>query len=102
MMGSRTPAAAAGRITDAQLRALVAVAEEGSHTRAARRLGITQSAVSHAITALERILGQALIERSASGVRPTAAGTRALPHAREILRLKAALVRDAAAEAPGV
>ncbi|HEX7049064.1 MAG TPA: LysR family transcriptional regulator [Longimicrobiales bacterium] len=101
MMGPWTRAAAAGRITDAQLRALVAVADDGSYTHAARRLGLTQSAVSHAITALERLLGVALIERSARGIRLTAAGARALAHAREILRLKAALVQDVAAAGRG-
>ncbi|HEX6535054.1 MAG TPA: ATP-binding protein [Gemmatimonadaceae bacterium] len=87
--------AAAARITDAQLRVLVAVADTGGFTEAARRLGLTQSAVSHAITTLERRLGVTLVERTARDVRLTGAGARALAHARELLRLEEALVRDA-------
>lgn len=47
-----------------QVRSLVAVAETESFTRAAERLGVTQSAVSHSIRALENLLETQLIERS--------------------------------------
>lgn len=97
MTARSAPAATAARIGDAQLRALVAVADHGSFSGAARRLGLTQSAVSHAITALERLLRVALIERTTRGARLTEAGERTLVHARELLRLKEALVREAAA-----
>src|SRR5439155_1512437 len=58
------------------LLALQAVAEEGSFGRAAIRLGYTQSAVSQQIAALERIVGEKLIERPGGPrpVSPTEAG----------------------------
>ncbi|MEP7000180.1 MAG: LysR family transcriptional regulator [bacterium] len=82
-------------MTDAQLEALVAVADAGSFTQAARRLGLTQSAVSHAVTGLEQSLSVALIDRSAQGARLTNAGERVIQHAREILRLKGQIEQDA-------
>jgi molybdate transport repressor ModE-like protein len=75
------------------LAALQAVAEEGSFGRAAERLGYTQSAVSQQIQALERIVGQRLVERP-GGPRPvslTEAGELLLRHAAGIVaRLQAA------------
>ena len=67
--------------------ALVAVAESGTFSRAAERLGYTQSAVSQQIGTLERIVGTPLFERP-GGPRPvqiTAAGETLLAHARAIL-----------------
>ena len=46
---------------------LVAVVELGSLTKAAQRLGCTQSAVSHSIDSLEAELGFALVKRSRAG-----------------------------------
>src|SRR4051794_20094172 len=75
------------------LAALQALAQEGSFGRAARRLGYTQSAVSQQIAALERIVGEQLVERR-GGPRPVAlteAGRLLLAHADAIVaRLKAA------------
>jgi DNA-binding transcriptional LysR family regulator len=75
------------------LLALQAVAEEGSFGRAARSLGYTQSAISQQIAALERIVGQQLIDRP-GGPRPvtlTDAGVLLLTHTRAInARLAAA------------
>ncbi len=75
------------------LLALQAVAEEGSFGRAAHSLGYTQSAISQQIAALERIVGQQLIDRP-GGPRPvtlTGAGSLLLTHARAInARLAAA------------
>ncbi|MEK8052286.1 LysR family transcriptional regulator [Ideonella sp. DXS22W] len=51
---------------------LLAVAEEQSVTRAAQRLGLTQSAVSHALDKLRAIVGDALFVRSGRGIVPTA------------------------------
>ncbi|SEM61635.1 LysR family transcriptional regulator [Nonomuraea pusilla] len=65
----------------AQLRALVAVAEAGGFGAAGEELGISQSAVSHAIAALERALGGPVLHRGGD-VRPTPLGREILPHAR--------------------
>jgi DNA-binding transcriptional LysR family regulator len=69
------------------LRALVTVADTASFSRAAVSLGYAQSAVSQQIAALERIVGERLIERSAGPkpVHPTAAGAVLIRHARRIL-----------------
>ncbi len=59
-----------------QIRAVIAVCEEGSFTRAAQRENATQSGISQQVAAVERQLGVRLFERSASGVVPTPAGLR--------------------------
>ena len=59
-----------------QIRAVIAVCEERSFTRAAARENATQSGISQHIAAVERALGVTLFERSTVGVTPTAAGTR--------------------------
>lgn len=51
---------------------LLAVYEEGSVTRAAQRLGVTQSAVSHGLDKLRAIAGDPLFVRSGRGIQPTA------------------------------
>lgn len=51
---------------------LLAVYEEGSVTRAAARLGVTQSAVSHLLDKLRGIVGDPLFVRSGRGIVPTA------------------------------
>jgi DNA-binding transcriptional LysR family regulator len=75
------------------LAALQALAQEGSFGRAAVRLGYTQSAISQQIAALERAVGERLVERP-GGSRPvtlTEAGRLLLAHADAIVaRLKAA------------
>ena len=63
----------------------IAVAEELSFTRAARRLHLVQSGVSAAIRSLERELGCALFERTSQQVRLTGAGAALLPEARATL-----------------
>lgn len=60
------------------LLALVAVAREGSFTRAALQLGLTPSALSHAVSALEATIGVRLLERTTRSVSPTPAGRRLL------------------------
>ena len=59
-----------------QIRAVVAVCEEGSFTRAAERENATQSGISQHVAAAERALGVKLFERTSNGVTPTPAGLR--------------------------
>jgi LysR family nitrogen assimilation transcriptional regulator len=59
-----------------QIRAIIAVCEESSFTRAAARENATQSGISQHVAAAERTLGVKLFERSAAGVTPTPAGQR--------------------------
>ena len=58
----------------AELSAFATVAEERSFTRAASRLGISQSALSHSVRGLEKRLGLQLLARTTRSVSPTAAG----------------------------
>ena len=62
----------------ADLIAFIAVAQERSFTRAAARLGVSQSALSHALSRLEKRLGVRLLTRSTRSVAPTDAGERLL------------------------
>lgn len=67
------------------VRAFVAVCDEGTFTDAAIALVTTQASVSRSVQRLEAVLGARLLERSARGVRLTAAGERVLGHARRTL-----------------
>jgi DNA-binding transcriptional LysR family regulator len=84
-----------------QLRYVVAVAEEGSFTAAARRELVAQPAVSAAVRSLERELGVQLFRRGRSGAQPTEAGAAVLAHARAALAAVAA-ARDVADEVTGL
>jgi DNA-binding transcriptional LysR family regulator len=64
-----------------QMEYLLAVVEEGSFTRAAQRLSVSQPALSHQIRALERSVGHPLLERLPDAVRLTPMGRAYLPHA---------------------
>lgn len=70
------------------LNAFLAVARTGSFTRAAAQIGVTQSALSHTVRALEERLGVRLLTRTTRSVAPTEAGERLLrtlgPHFAEI------------------
>ena len=68
-----------------QLAYLVAVADEGSFTRAAEKLLVSQPGVSAQIRRLEREFGEDLLDRSGRLVRPTAVGAAVLPYARAAL-----------------
>ena len=58
------------------LLAFIAVAREQSFTRAAAQLGVSQSALSHLIRALEAKMGVRLLTRTTRSVSPTEAGER--------------------------
>lgn len=68
-----------------ELRAFVAVAEDGGMSAAARRLHISQSALSQTIQSLERQLGVQLLVRDHAGARPTDAGKVLLQEARDLI-----------------
>src|ERR1700677_839030 len=68
-----------------ELRAFAAVAEEGSLSAAARRLHLSQSALSQTIKSLERQLSVQLLLRSRTGVATTEAGAILLREGRELI-----------------
>jgi molybdenum-dependent DNA-binding transcriptional regulator ModE len=71
------------------LLALVAVAEEGSFVRAARRLGYSRSTISHQIAQLEAAIGVSLVVRGSGSrsVTVTPAGGIVVAHGRAVLKL---------------
>lgn len=78
------------------LRLFDVLAEERSVTRAGARLGLTQSAVSHALARLRHVLQDDLFVRGPDGMRPTARARELEPRIRDALRqLSAALTADA-------
>ena len=83
-------------MTLAKYQALMSVVEQQSFTKAAEKLGCTQSAVSHSIDSLEQELGFALIKRSRAGVRLTGEGERLLPAVRNLLSSAEQLSQTAA------
>src|SRR5277367_5476020 len=76
-------------MTLTQLNAFVLVARLGSVRAAATALGVSESAVSQAITALRQDLGDQLITRSQAGMTLTPGGTRLLGTASQIVVLGA-------------
>lgn len=68
-----------------KLLAFATLARVGSFTQAAKEMSLTQSAVSHAIKALERDLGCRLFDRMGRTVTITPAGRRLLEHTDVIL-----------------
>jgi DNA-binding transcriptional LysR family regulator len=80
------------------LASFLVVAEERSFTKAAKRLGVSPSAMSHAMRGLEEGLGVRLLSRTTRSVAPTEAGERLLT------RLRPALtdVQDALGELSGL
>jgi LysR family transcriptional regulator, regulator for metE and metH len=80
---------------------LLALAECGSLSKAAERLCLTQSALSHQLKALESHYGAALVEKNIRPLRFTAIGQRLLALARQVLPLVAEAGRDVARLAQG-
>src|SRR5258708_32669771 len=67
------------------LAAFLAIAEERSFTKAAKRVGVSPSAMSHAIRGLEERLGVRLLSRTTRSVAPTEAGEQLLARLRPAL-----------------
>jgi DNA-binding transcriptional LysR family regulator len=81
-----------------QLQSFVALAETGSFTEAAYAIDLTQSAVSHALSALESELGVTLLKRNRKGVVAlTDAGQKIIPHVRALLAQVEAIEQEAKA-----
>ncbi|MBA3339269.1 MAG: LysR family transcriptional regulator [Geodermatophilaceae bacterium] len=74
-------------MTLSRLMTFVTFAEEGSVVGAARRLVVSESAVSVAMSALSKDLGVALVERVGRGIELTAAGSTYVGYARRVLGL---------------
>src|ERR1700730_12833195 len=88
------PRSGAGHMQFRQLRYFVKIVEAGSFSRAASVVHIAQPALSQQVAELEERLGVALLQRSARGVRPTAAG--------DILYKEAAAILHQLDQLPGV
>jgi DNA-binding transcriptional LysR family regulator len=84
-----------------QLAAFCAVVEKRSFSQAAARLGVTQPAVSLQIRALEKRLGQQLLDRSGRRVEPTEAGLRLYRSAQRMLALEEQLLEEVAGTQAG-
>ena len=67
------------------LAAFLAVAEERSFTRAAKRVGVSRSALSHAVRGLEERIGVRLLSRTTRSVAPTDAGEQLIGRLRPAL-----------------
>ncbi len=78
------------------LKTLLALQETGSVSLAAKRVFLTQSALTHQIRALEQHYDTPLFERKSNPIRFTPAGERLLQLARELMPLLAAAQRDMA------
>ena len=78
--------------------AMLTAVELGSFTRAAERLGLTQSGLTHMMNALEKEVGFPLLLRDRYGVRPTAAGERLLPAVQELMEANRRLEGQIAAQ----
>ncbi|MFT4268128.1 MAG: LysR family transcriptional regulator [Xenophilus sp.] len=78
-----------------ELRVFVALADSGHFTRAADRLGMSQSSLSAALGKLERLLGARLFDRHTRACRLTDAGTALLPAAQRLVADWDHLVADA-------
>ncbi|MEV6719524.1 LysR family transcriptional regulator [Streptomyces xanthochromogenes] len=87
-------------ISSTGLRVLRQIAESGSFTAAAARLGYTQSAISRQAAALERSVGTTLFERRPDGVQLTPSGLTLLRHAHTVLASLAAAERELTGTVP--
>ena len=75
---------------------LKTVTEQGSFRKAAELLGLTPSAISHAVASLEGELGFPVLNRSKSGVTLTDYGERLLPYVNAVLNSNESLQQKVA------
>ncbi|HOG16250.1 MAG: HTH-type transcriptional activator CmpR [Syntrophaceae bacterium PtaU1.Bin231] len=75
-------------ITLLQMESFIALVEEESFTRAARRMFVTQPTLTKHIHSLEEAAGARIVDRAAAGVAPTPEGRILYDYARRILRLR--------------
>ena len=85
-----------GRVTLWGIEIFLAVAEEGAISAAARRLGVSPSAISQQLTGLEAALGAVLLDRSVRPMGLTPAGSMFRRHAQTILNAEAEARADLA------
>ncbi len=85
-----------GRVTLWGIEVFLAVAEERAISAAARRLGVSPSAISQQLTGLEAALGAVLLDRSARPLNLTPAGAMFRGHAQTILNAEAEARADLA------
>lgn len=85
-----------GRVTLWGIESFLAVAEEGAISAAARRLGVSPSAISQQITGIEAALGAVLLDRSSRPMVLTPAGSMFRRHAQTILNAEAEARADLA------
>ena len=78
----------------ALLRTLLQVADAASMTVAARRLHMTQGAVSQQVQRLEQMLGQVLLVRGKKGAQLTPQGASLLPRVRQLVALNDAMLAE--------
>jgi DNA-binding transcriptional LysR family regulator len=86
----------------ALIRAVLAVAEAGSLSGAARRLGLSQPTLGRQVRAAEVALGVSLFARAPRGLVPTEAGAALIPHARAMAEAAARLTRAAEGRQEGL
>ena len=84
-------------MTFTQLEIFTLIAELKSFTATAEKLGISQSAVSHALKSLEQQWGINLISRSQSDIELTTTGQQLLTHVKELLSISDTLEKEVAA-----
>ncbi|MDH2568602.1 LysR family transcriptional regulator [Acinetobacter baumannii] len=84
-------------MTFTQLEIFALIAELKSFTATAEKLGISQSAVSHALKSLEQQWGINLISRSQSDIELTTTGQQLLTHVKELLSISDTLEKEVAA-----
>ena len=84
------------------VRAFVAVVDNGSVGKAALRLNLTQPAISRRVQRLEETLGVTLLDRVSKPARPTRAGEAAYQRCLAVLRATDALAREAGTAMPAM